>query len=227
MASNSALLAVQYVAGIPALRYQPPRNLVAKAQRTSVIAANRAVKYEASYLLSSPSLLCRRSVTKRDKAMVAAYPETKTIEVSTSGFPESTDVHLENNSGINLKLVVRDIWFGSKVVPEIPEQIEAEGKFGHNVDYKAAVKRSAGCIGYQINDKKWIIAWKNATNETNKVYAVVTDGVYDPNEIKDELDKRSQPKIEDDQTEYHFSVEIDEYSPKPKLKAKISKKPPI
>ncbi|XVF00144.1 hypothetical protein REPUB_Repub03eG0259800 [Reevesia pubescens] len=56
MAANSALLAVQYAAGLSVPRFQLRRNLVTKTHKTTIMAANPAMQCEASDLVSIPDL---------------------------------------------------------------------------------------------------------------------------------------------------------------------------
>ncbi|XVE68458.1 hypothetical protein DITRI_Ditri09bG0070200 [Diplodiscus trichospermus] len=227
MAANSALLAVQYAAGIPAPRRQLRRKLATQKYGSTVIAANPAVQYEAIDLVSAPSRLSRRSVTKRDKIIVAAYPGT--AEIPTSGYPEHTDCHLVNESDKELTLDGLDFWLGSKVVDELEKEIiSAKGTFDfkHLADTSDSVMGSSGYVAYQIEGNlRWVIAWRNSTNESNKVYTQIIKGRADWDKVKANVNgSRHKSHFEDPNIDYTSEAVIDRTSAKPKLTAKLAVK---
>ncbi|XWS08225.1 hypothetical protein CRYUN_Cryun41cG0061400 [Craigia yunnanensis] len=222
MAASSTLLAVQYSAAVPVPRCQIRRNLVTKTLKTTIMAVNPAIQHEASVLVSTPPKLRRFSVTKRDKTIVAAYPELK-IDI-TPGVPVCTYGELKNTSGYNLTLDDDFFWAGPE--PEdVPKDIENEkpGKFTQQADSGGSI----GSLEYVFGEGeklKWVIAWSNAKNDLNKVYTQILKGRANWNEIKQSLDKATEKdssEFKDGEIQYSSTVEIDRTSATPTMKATL------
>ncbi|XP_022764681.1 23 kDa jasmonate-induced protein-like [Durio zibethinus] len=223
MAANSTLLAIQFVAGVPAPRCHLRRNLVTKTPETTIMAVNPALQHEASVLVSPPCQLHRNSVsTKRNKTTVAAYP--KVIDIVSAGIPFSTLGELSNLSGQTVSLDDKDIWEGYRSGNFPKSIITGEvGEFQHSAESAGKIIGSVGALAYKLDEKiKWIIAWSNPQNELNKVYTEILEETADWEQIKTSLEQDGQAKYTDTKFGYLSEVEIDPISGTPTMKAKLS-----
>ncbi|XVF82558.1 hypothetical protein PTKIN_Ptkin16aG0059100 [Pterospermum kingtungense] len=229
MAANSTLQALQYAAGVPAPGCQLRRNLVTKPHKTTIMAAIPAMKIEATVLVCTlhplrPSSYRQKPfVTKRDKTIVAAYPELR-IDI-VPGVPIYTNVELKNSSGLELKLDDKVFWAGPRAV-DLPKNISIGETF--EFKHEADSQGSIGALEYVFGERekyKWVIAWSNAKDALNKVYTEILKDDADWNEIKESLSKSTEtcefigPKH---QIPYSSKVEIDRTSAKPTMKATLT-----
>ncbi|EOY19508.1 Uncharacterized protein TCM_044628 [Theobroma cacao] len=222
-------LALQHAPGVPVSGCQLRRNLVVtRTHNTSIMAAksNPAVQYEAGVLVSTPCQLDRNwGSTKREKTIVAAFPAP--VEYST-GVPVQTDVKLTNSSDANLKLDDVNFWEGSLEDDKVPKDIESsqELEFSHPADAKGSV----GGLEYKFGENlKWIVAWSNSKNDSNKVYAQIVDqnSTVRWAQIKEALDKSGSTFDTGEQFGYSSSVEIHPTSATPKMTVTFANgKPP-
>lgn len=171
MAANSSVL--HYAAGIPVAGCQLRRSLVKTTIKASNIPSMPS-ETSAFGLVSKPlpPQLQRNSVcTRRNKTIVAAYPDLK-IEVTTiitPGVPEYTAIEFQNISCQTIKLDDKYFWAGAQE-PKIPKEIEGwhVGRFEH----RAGSDGSIGAVEYVFpgDAYKLIVAWSNAKDDLNKVY---------------------------------------------------------
>lgn len=172
MAANSTLLATQCAAvvAVPQRCQQLRTNLVTtKTYEPTIMAADA--------LVSKPSQLHANWVPKRNKMVAFAYPETKTIEISTNGFPEYIECSLDNETGGPLKLDSAEPFLGSEEFEGIQDEVVQTSSFTQQAENEGSDRCASGYVTYKIKDDlRWIVAWRNAVDEKNKV--ILTPHLY-------------------------------------------------
>ncbi|KAK8477036.1 hypothetical protein V6N11_044853 [Hibiscus sabdariffa] len=93
----------------------------------------------------------------------------------SSGPAKYTNVTLQNNTDDNLMLSGQKDWYGSANPPAVI-QAKSSAEFKH----EASSGSSKGGVVYSVeNGIKWIIAWSNMEDESNKVYIDITKDAVD------------------------------------------------
>ncbi|XVF00127.1 hypothetical protein REPUB_Repub03eG0258200 [Reevesia pubescens] len=219
MAANPAL-AAQYAAGVPLQKWcQIRRNMVTKSHKT-IMAANPAVKHEASLLVSTTpeSPLHRNLSTKRDQSWIVAVAGNPAVVFST-GIPVYTHLQLWNHSGQYITIDSFNYWHGYGEAPKVIQDTQA-GNFQVNADPAGSI----GGVVYDLAGKlKWIVAWSNAENQPNKAYTQIIEETIPVNwaDIYANLGKSGNQFSVSNVIGYSAEVVIDQTSPTPNLTATL------
>ncbi|MBA0721303.1 hypothetical protein Golax_008862 [Gossypium laxum] len=231
MTANSTLLATQCAAVVAVpQRCQPPSRFATGYQqlRTNLVTTKtyKPTIMAAGALVSKPSQLHANLVPKRNKMVVFAYPETKTIEISTNGFPEFIECTINNESGKTLELDSTEQFLGSGEFNEIEDKVEqaSTSTFKQQAASVGSDRCASGYVTYKIEDNlRWIIAWRNAVDERNKVYTEIISGAKKGSTEKSVRESKDSSFNENDK--YTADAAIDPTSSRPTVTAKLTIKP--
>ncbi|MBA0746332.1 hypothetical protein Gogos_008863, partial [Gossypium gossypioides] len=230
MTANSTLLATQCAAVVAVpQRCQPTSRFATGYQqlRTNLVTTKtyKPTIRAAGALVSKPSQLHANLVPKRNKMVVFAYPETKTIEISTNGFPEFIECTINNESGKTLELDWSEPFLGSEEFVGIQDKVEENSSFQQQAASEGSDRCASGYVTYKIEDNlRWIIAWRNAMDERNKVYTEIISGAKTGS--IDKLVRKSNDRSSFQKHDmYAADAEIDPTSSRPTVKAKLTIKP--
>ncbi|EOY19732.1 hypothetical protein QUC31_005977 [Theobroma cacao] len=138
-----------------------------------------------------------------------------------SGVPVYTQCQLQNHAGKKqyVTLDCQKDWHGSGDPPKtIQDQTSAD--FKHNADSTGSI----GGVAFVLsNEIKWVVAWSNKEQQSNKVYTQILKGgdEVDWNQIKDNLDQSSNQSSDLDKYGYSSEAVIDKDNPAPSLQATL------
>ncbi|MBA0775915.1 hypothetical protein Gotri_011000 [Gossypium trilobum] len=228
MTANSTLLATQCAAVVAVpQRCQPPSRFATGYQqlRTKLVTTKtyKPTIMAAGALVSKPSQLHANLVPKRNKMVVFAYPETKTIEISTNGFPEFIECIINNESEKTLELDSTEPFLGSEEFERIEDNVDTTSSFTQQAASEGSDRCASGYVTYKIEDNlRWIIAWRNAMDERNKVYTAIISGAKKGSIEKLVRKSTEHSSFQDDKIGYAAEAEIDPTSSRPTVKANLT-----
>ncbi|OMP03353.1 23 kDa jasmonate-induced protein-like protein [Corchorus olitorius] len=137
----------------------------------------------------------------------------------STGIPVETQCYLKNNTDVYVTLDSQSYWHGYGQPPR-SIQSQTEGYLKHSADDAGSIGGISYVLGNQI---KWIVAWSNAEDQSNKVYTNIlkASDVIDWADIKANLGKSGNQSSVNNINGYTSEVVIDASSPTPKLTAKL------
>ncbi|XP_039002884.1 uncharacterized protein LOC120129461 [Hibiscus syriacus] len=141
---------------------------------------------------------------------------------SKVGPPISTEVYLNNRTDQDFGRLDKIDWCGTSKPPvNVPSQ--QTRYFMQLAD--SFLGCSEGGLVFVVNqDIKWVVAWSN-TLDDNKVYTEITKKeTIEWDKIKEKLEK-STSNVEVTDEGYKSTVDIDPYSVKPNVNAKLEDAP--
>ncbi|KAK8991981.1 hypothetical protein V6N11_044874 [Hibiscus sabdariffa] len=140
--------------------------------------------------------------------------------VSSSWGPaHHTDVTLQNKSNVNLSLSSQKDWYGSE---QPPKDIDANSSASFLSVADVKTGSSKGGVVYTVTGKiKWVVAWSNMKDESNKVYIDITDTDVDWPTVELFLDNSTFDPSPVSNLGYSATAMIHPDSPTPLLIAKL------
>ncbi|KAH1064487.1 hypothetical protein J1N35_029474 [Gossypium stocksii] len=132
---------------------------------------------------------------------------------------------INNESGKTLQLDSSEPFLGSEEFDGTQDNVTETSSFKQQAASEGSDRCASGYVTYNIEDNlRWIIAWRNAMDEQNKVYTAIISRAKKGSTEKLVRGSTDKSSFDDNSIKYAAEAEIDPTSSRPTVKAKLTTK---